>query len=68
MNRVFSLAALLALAGTCVFASTIGSGTFAVNSQASCLYESCTDANVSALFVNLVLPTGIDPARSRAKS
>jgi hypothetical protein len=43
MNRVFILAALLALAGTCAFASTIGLGTFAVNPQASFLYEAPQD-------------------------
>jgi hypothetical protein len=53
MNRVFILAVLLALAGICACASTVGLGTFAVNPQASFLYESSSDSSVSALFLNL---------------
>lgn len=48
MNRVFILAALLALAGACALASTIGLGTFAVNPQASFLYEAPQDVNCAS--------------------
>src|SRR5580658_1383948 len=48
MNRVFTLAALLALAGLCASASTIGLGTFAVNPQATFLYESPQDVNCAS--------------------
>jgi hypothetical protein len=70
MNRVFILAALLALAGACASATKIGLGEFAVNPQASFLDESSQDVScasnaacdpqtngtgpVSALFLNLV--------------
>lgn len=48
MNRVLILAALLALAGAGASASTIGLGTFAVNPQASFLYEATQDVNCAA--------------------
>ena len=48
MNRVFILAALLALCGVCAFATTIGLGTFAVNPQASFLYEAAQDVNCAS--------------------
>lgn len=57
MNRVFILAALLALAGVCASASSITLGTFAVNPQATFLYEAPQDTSASApviaLFLNL---------------
>ena len=45
MNRVFILAVLMALSGVGVLASTIGLGTFAVNPQATFLYEAPQDVN-----------------------
>jgi hypothetical protein len=45
MNRFFFLAALLVLAGVGASASTIGLGTFAVNPQATFLYEAPQDVN-----------------------
>jgi len=52
MNRVFILAALLALSGVCALASTIGLGTFAVNPQASFLYESPQDVGCASGIVS----------------
>lgn len=48
MNRVFILAALLALSGVGASATTIGLGTFAVNPQASFLYEAPQDVNCAS--------------------
>jgi PEP-CTERM motif len=53
MNRVFILAAGLALTGLCASASPITLGTFAINAQASFLYESANDTNVNAVFLSL---------------
>jgi hypothetical protein len=57
MKRIAVLAVLSALTGVCVSASTITLGTFAVNPQASFLYESSQDtaaaAPVMALFIDL---------------
>jgi len=57
MNRVLILAVLLALAGACASATSVSLGTFAVNPQATFLYEAPQDtsaaAPVSALFISL---------------
>jgi hypothetical protein len=57
MNRIAVLAVLLALTGVCASATTIALGTFAVNPQATFLYESSQDTAaappVLALFIDL---------------
>lgn len=59
MNRVLILAAVLALTGFRASAGPVTLGTFAVNPQASFLYESANDSNVSALFIALTCPMGV---------
>jgi hypothetical protein len=48
MNRVFILAASLALTGLCASATSITLGTFAVNPQASFLYEAPQDVGCAS--------------------